>query len=140
MSMLCVGTPTKAVSFSLSMSFSAASGSHLYMIASFRPATSEPSITATQPVTWNSGTARIAPPGGASGSSGGVTRAATMPRARKPMTVLTSARCVETAPLGRPVDPEVSTTSGGGAAASSQRRTVPTTSTASPVTGMGSTR
>ena len=58
-SQLCVGTPTKLVTRSRSISSSARSGSHLYIITSFRPLAKHDSITGTQPVTWNSGTIRM---------------------------------------------------------------------------------
>jgi hypothetical protein len=54
-----VGTPTKFVMRSRSISSSARSGLHLYMSTSLAPASHELSITATQPVTWKSGTIRM---------------------------------------------------------------------------------
>ena len=54
-SQLIVGTPTKLVTRSCSISSNARSGSHLYVITSFDPPTNAPSITGTSPVTWNSG-------------------------------------------------------------------------------------
>ena len=58
-SQLWVGTPTKFVTRSRSMSSSARSGSHLYMITSFSPLDRHDSITGTHPVTWKSGTTRM---------------------------------------------------------------------------------
>ena len=52
----CVGTPTKLVTCSRSISSSARAGSHLYIITSLQPAAKQESITGTQPVTWKSGT------------------------------------------------------------------------------------
>src|SRR3954454_19642881 len=106
-SQLWVGTPTKLVMRSRSMSSRARSGFHLYMITSFNPAEKQESITGTQPVTWKSGTMRMndgAPAGaGASGR-----RARSMaPRHPKPNRACTMDRWVETAPLGRPVVPDV---------------------------------
>jgi hypothetical protein len=57
-SQLWVGTPTKLVTRSRSISSSARSGSHLYMMTSFSPVAKQDSITGTAPVTWNSGTIR----------------------------------------------------------------------------------
>ena len=54
-----VGTPTKMVTRSRSISSSARSGFHLYIITSLLPAAKELSITGMQPVTWNSGTTRM---------------------------------------------------------------------------------
>src|SRR3954470_21034334 len=55
-SQLWGGTPTKFVTRSRSISSSARSASHLYIITSFSPLLKHDSITGTQPVTWNSGT------------------------------------------------------------------------------------
>ncbi len=54
-----VGTPTKVVTRSRSISSRARSGSHLYIITSFAPDAVEPSMTGMSPVTWNSGTMRM---------------------------------------------------------------------------------
>ena len=70
MSQLWVGTPTKFVTRSRSISSSARSGSHLYMITSFRPLAKQPSITGIEPVTWNSGTIRMNDGGRRSASPG----------------------------------------------------------------------
>src|SRR5262245_48990069 len=51
-----VGTPTKLVIRSRSISSSARAASHLYIITSLQPAAKQESITGTQPVTWKSGT------------------------------------------------------------------------------------
>src|SRR5918995_682494 len=55
-SQLWVGTPTKLVTRSRSICSSALSGSHLYMITSFRPEAKHDSTTGTDPGRWNSGT------------------------------------------------------------------------------------
>ena len=55
----CVGTPTKMVTRSRSISSSARAGSHLYIITSLLPPSAEPGITGTSPVTWKSGTTRM---------------------------------------------------------------------------------
>src|SRR3954466_14968617 len=55
-SQLWVGTPTKLVTPSRSISSSARSGSQRYMITSFSPLAKHDIITGTHPVTWNSGT------------------------------------------------------------------------------------
>src|ERR671917_1183022 len=67
-SQLWVGTPTKLVTCSRSISSRARSGCHLYMITSFRPLAKQPSMTGIDPVTWNSGTMRM----NDGGFSGGV--------------------------------------------------------------------
>ncbi len=54
-----VGTPTNCVMCSRSISSRARSGSHLYMSTSLVPAATAFSMTATHPVTWNSGTTRM---------------------------------------------------------------------------------
>src|ERR671911_298640 len=59
MSQLCVGTPTNEVTRSRSISSSARTGSHRYMITSFTPDEKHPSITGIRPVTWNNGTTRM---------------------------------------------------------------------------------
>ncbi len=109
MSQLCVGTPTKVVTRSASMSRSAVSGSQRCIITSLNFIPKQESITGTHPVTWNSGTIRMkhganAPP------------CPKVPPLRavrmvvlhqKPMRPLSTARCVDTAPFGNPVVPEV---------------------------------
>ena len=59
MSQLWVGTPTKVVTRSASMSRSAVSGSHRCIITSLNLIPKQESITGTHPVTWNSGTMRM---------------------------------------------------------------------------------
>src|SRR4051794_6673414 len=106
-SQLCVGTPTKFVTRSRSISSRARSGSHLRIITSFRPLAKHDIITGMQPVTWKRGTTRMnagAPDGaGASGRR----RRSTAARHPKPRRACTTARWVETAPFGRPVVPDV---------------------------------
>ncbi len=78
------------------------------MITSLSPDASEPSITGTLPVTWNSGTMRMktGAPVRPVASSG--RRSESMDDLQpKPMRAWTTARCVDTAPLGRPVVPDV---------------------------------
>ncbi len=58
-SQLWVGTPTKAVTFSASMSRRAVSGSQRCIMTSFIFMPKQVSMTGTQPVTWNSGTMRM---------------------------------------------------------------------------------
>ena len=55
----CVGTPTKVVTRSRSISSRARSGDHLYIITSLLPPSVAPSMTGTSPVTWKSGTMRM---------------------------------------------------------------------------------
>ena len=109
-SQLCVGTPTKLVIFSRSMISRAFSASHLYMITSFKPTTKQLIITGTQPVTWKSGTMRMND-GGRSGPSTSFiftpAAASTALRAENDMIEEITARCVDTAPFGRPVVPLV---------------------------------
>ena len=111
-SQLIVGTPTKLVTRSCSISSSARFGSHLYVMTSLAPLTNDPSITGTRPVTWNSGTHSMnavcgAPPSSTEAGSSGSRRLPTAARAAKASNALSTARCVETAPFGRPVVPEV---------------------------------
>ena len=54
-----VGTPTNWVMRSRSISSRARSGFHLYIRTSLVPAATALSMTATHPVTWNSGTTRM---------------------------------------------------------------------------------
>lgn len=90
------------------MSCIAVSGSHLYMMTSLRPATKQLIITGTQPVTWKSGTMRMNDGGNGSGSSFVVARMpSTVWRSENAMSALITARCVDTAPFGNPVVPEV---------------------------------
>src|SRR5579884_920377 len=109
-SQLWVGTPTKLVTFSRSMSSRARSGSHLYIITSFTPAEKHDSITATEPVTWNRGTIRMKVAGLAGAPDEGSPRRrawSTAARQPKPYRAWITARCVDTAPFGLPVVPEV---------------------------------
>ena len=53
-----VGTPTKFVTRSRSISSRARSGSHLYIITSSKPPLTHDSSTDTHPVTWKSGSER----------------------------------------------------------------------------------
>ena len=91
------------------MSSSARSGSHLRIITSFKPAAAHESITATDPVTWNSGTMRMNTGGWASATlaSSGCRTRATVVRQAKAMSACRMARCVDTAPFGLPVVPDV---------------------------------
>src|SRR4051812_46869816 len=108
-----VGTPTKLVMRSCSMCSRARSGSHLYMITSLMPAEKQLSITGTHPVTWNNGTMRMNA-GGSVGAAGGgpsvfdAARVRSM-AVRQPNAVSAwhTERWVDTAPLGRPVVPDV---------------------------------
>ena len=102
-----VGTPTKLVMRSRSISSSARSGPHLYMSTSFAPASQQLSMTATQPVTWNSGTIRMNAVGNGCGSDGSVVRPLAAARQAKENKPCSTARWVDTAPLGWPVVPEV---------------------------------
>ncbi len=95
-----VGTPTNWVMCSRSISSRARSGFHLYMSTSLVPAATAFSMTATQPVTWNSGTTRMNEVGQGAGSVGGNMTTLAVARQPKAMMALTTARCVETAPLG----------------------------------------
>ncbi|CAB5031864.1 unannotated protein [freshwater metagenome] len=107
-SQLCVGTPTKFVTFSREMSSRAFSASHLYMMTSFNPATQQLIMTGMQPVTWKSGTMRMKLVGNALGSGFDPSRRlSTARRNEKPISAEIIARCVDTAPFGRPVVPEV---------------------------------
>ena len=54
-----VGTPTKVVTRSRSISSSARSGFHLYIITSLLPPSERAEHHRHQPVTWNSGTTRM---------------------------------------------------------------------------------
>ena len=105
----CVGTPTKFVMFSSAMIGNALPASHLYMMTSLSPPMKQLSITGTQPVTWKRGTIKMNDGGngsaGASGSSDANFNTAL--RAENAMSALSTARCVDTAPFGRPVVPEV---------------------------------
>ena len=67
------------------------------------------SITGTQPVTWNNGTMRMNDGGNGSAGFSGSSLASfnTWLRAANAMSELSTARCVDTAPFGRPVVPEV---------------------------------
>ena len=76
------------------------------MITSFTPAANVLIITGTQPVTWNSGTTRMKH-GGRSSGDGGVRSRSMAPRQANPKSACTMARWVDTAPLGRPVVPDV---------------------------------
>src|ERR1022692_1344014 len=70
-SQLWVGTPTKIVTRSLSMSWRAFSASQRYMITSLRPLANAESITGMQPVTWKSGMVKMRDGGYAGGGAGG---------------------------------------------------------------------
>ena len=110
-SQLCVGTPTKLVTRSRSISSSAFSAFQRYIITSFDRDTTQLSNTGTHPVTWNSGTIRmnVVGSGGSGGSAAGGSPAQRCPWARLPKAITdeTIAPLVETAPFGRPVVPEV---------------------------------
>src|ERR671917_986581 len=107
-SQLWVGTPTKLVTCSRSISSRARSGSHLYMITSFRPLAKQPSMTGIDPVTWNSGTIRMNEGAGRVPAASGPRRnRSTAARQLYPRRAWVTARCVDTAPFGRPVVPDV---------------------------------
>ena len=109
-SQLCVGTPTNAVTLWRSISSSAWSGSQRRCITSFSCAPKHESITGTHPVTWKSGTMRMKQGGlaaGASGSRGPLTIPCSAPLHAKAISDWQIDRCVETAPFGNPVVPEV---------------------------------
>ncbi len=97
----CVGTPTKWVTRSRSISSSARAGSHLCIITSLQPVAKQESITGTQPVTWKSGTTRMKLVGQA-WLFGGPSPIAALIAARhaKASSAESTARCVETAPFG----------------------------------------
>ena len=78
-----VGTPMKLVTFSRSISSRARPASHLRIMTSFEPPSTEPSITGTHPVTWNSGTTRmkvVGGPGGVPSGSGSLRSTSTTER------------------------------------------------------------
>ena len=110
-----VGTPMKFVTRSRSISSRARNGSHRCIITRRAPVATEPSITGTHPVTWNSGTVRMKQAfGGTAASdplSGGVSGAhrsdSTTLRQAKANRPDNTARWVDTAPFGVPVVPEV---------------------------------
>ena len=115
-SQLIVGTPTKWVTRSDSMSARARSGSQRCVMTSLAPLTNEPSMTGTRPVTWNSGTHNMNTdgPAGAPGSEvlaalppSGSVSPPTAARAANASNALSTARWVETAPFGCPVVPDV---------------------------------
>ena len=110
-SQLWVGTPTKAVTRSASISRSATSGSQRYIITSFIFSPKHESMTGTQPVTWKSGTTRMKAgfvAAAAFVSPSRSWRAASMAaRAQKAIRDWVTARWVDTAPLGNPVVPDV---------------------------------
>ena len=110
MSQLWVGTPTKVVTRSASMSRRAVSGSQRCIITSLNFIPKHESITGTHPVTWNSGTMRMKhgatnPP--VPNASSPLRAVRTVELHQKPMRPLITARWVDTAPLGNPVVPEV---------------------------------
>ena len=109
MSQLWVGTPTKVVTRSASIRRSAVSGSHRCIMTNFNFIPKQLSITGTHPVTWNNGTMRMKqganpPPPSRSSPLRAVWIVVLHQNAISP---LTTARWVETAPLGNPVVPEV---------------------------------
>ena len=85
---------------------SAWSTSHLYITTNFVPPMKQPSMTGTQPVTWNSGTIRMNAGGCVVGSPGWRSRS-TAPRQANAISACTTAPWVLTAPFGRPVVPDV---------------------------------
>ncbi len=103
-----VGTPTNALTWCRSMSTRAPSGSQRCIITSLKCHEKHDSITGMQPVTWKSGTIRMKH-GGYGDTAAGVARrrSSMVTREEKAMTVWLSAQWVETAPLGKPVVPEV---------------------------------
>src|SRR5579872_3232085 len=109
-SQLWVGTPTKVVTRSASISCSAFSASQRYIITSFIPLANADSMTGTQPVTWNRGTVRISVggyPGVLGAGSPSWRTASIIWRQPKAIRACTTARWVDTAPFGSPVVPEV---------------------------------
>src|SRR5580658_2769642 len=115
-SQLWVGTPTNTVTRSRSMSRNAVSASQRYIITRRMPAAKDDSITGMHPVTWKSGTARMKTGGNAGvaandgsllGSASGERATSTAARQPKAMSDCTMARWVDTAPLGKPVVPDV---------------------------------
>src|ERR1019366_9968073 len=109
-SQLWVGTPTNVVTRSDSMSLRAFSGSHRCIITSLSFMPKQESITGTHPVTWNRGTMRMkhganAPP--VPMRSSPLRTPWTVVLHQKPISALTMARWVETAPFGNPVVPDV---------------------------------
>ena len=109
MSQLWVGTPTKAVTRSASMRRSAVSGSQRCIMTSLNFMPKQESITGTHPVTWNSGTMRMKDGANPPPLSGSLPfRAVWMVvPAQKAIRAWVTARWVDTAPLGKPVVPEV---------------------------------
>ena len=107
-SQLCVGTPTKLVTCSRSISSRARSGSHLYIITSFRPLAKHDSITGhaaghvEQRHDEDEGGLRRR--GSASSGRRSWSSAAWQPKA---MSAWITARWVDTAPFGWPVVPDV---------------------------------
>src|SRR3954451_17612024 len=108
-SQLWVGTPTKLVTRSRSISSSALSAFQRYIITSFALDTTQLRSTGTEPVTWNSGTIKmnvVRPLGGVTPAASART-ASTVARLPKAITEETTAPFVDTAPFGRPVVPDV---------------------------------
>src|SRR5271155_3571303 len=99
----CVGTPTKIVTLWRSMSCRARSGSQRYVITSFTWKVKQVIMTGMHPVTWKSGTIKMKHGGLALGASGPRRTDAAAARDEKAKIVCTTAPCVETAPLGKPV-------------------------------------
>ena len=103
-----VGTPTNAVTRWRSISSRARSGSQRCIITSLKCQAKHDSITGMQPVTWKSGTMRMKHGGLPGLSMRGVAAHRVDGRpAAKAMSAWLIARWVETAPLGKPVVPEV---------------------------------
>ena len=110
MSQLWVGTPTNVVTRSASMRRRAVSGFHRCIITSLNFIPKQDSITGTHPVTWNSGTRRMkhgANPLLAPNRSSPLRAVWMVVLHQNAISPLTTARWVDTAPLGNPVVPDV---------------------------------
>src|SRR4051794_10208099 len=98
-----VGTPATVVTPSRSTSSTASTGSHLYMRTTLPPAAVNGRRNDWSPPTWKNGNVSRVVGGGAAGPS----PAARAPRYTTFMRKAPKFRWVATAPLGRPVVPDV---------------------------------
>ena len=109
--MTMAGTPPKVPILSRSISSSARSGSKWCIITSFPPAARLATMTEWQPVAWNSGTeSRKAGCAFSAVGSRGELPNRMPPRVlmkKRLIRLVAMLRCVPTAPLGRPVVPDV---------------------------------
>ena len=109
--MTMAGTPPNVPIFSRSISSRARSGSKWCIITSFPPAARLDTMTEWQPVAWNSGTERrkaacdLSPVASRVGLPKRVAPRVLMKK--RLMRFVHMFRCVPTAPLGRPVVPDV---------------------------------